>query len=285
VAQTPEIQKKVEKKLGELKKEKSALEDLLELALKNHPDIPVAEAKLRDAELALYRTRVQILEKVTNLYYEIKAARAAADEAKSRAERDQALYNKAGISAAELSASLAAREKFQSDFERVAAQMEFLVGKHNSKAASSIRTELHIDGLRNFDTGFLTKPLASSRLHDTGFIAAPLGEKIRKAMDAPYDSGPNEVALPASDLLHVLRKHAKGINIVDKVANPDVEAKLLFKESIPLGALFQWAEDQLSWRFIIRDYGIVAIDRDTVPPGAVLLVDFWRKGPPPTAAP
>jgi hypothetical protein len=44
------------------------------------------------------------------------AAKASADEAKSRAERDKVLYDKGGLAAAELSASYAAKEKFIYDY-------------------------------------------------------------------------------------------------------------------------------------------------------------------------
>jgi len=119
---------------------------------------------------------------------------------------------------------------------------------------------------------------------EPNFIPEAMAAKILKALDSLYDSGPNVIVLPTSDFVQILRKHAKGINILDKVNKPDEEVHLRFKESIPVGALFQWAEDQFNWRFIIRDYGIVATDRDNVPPGAVLLLDFWRKSKGPDSA-
>jgi WD40 repeat protein len=58
-------------------------------------------------------------EKRTKIEYAIKdelAAKAAADEARTRAERDKALYDKGGLAAAELSASYAAEAKFKYDY-------------------------------------------------------------------------------------------------------------------------------------------------------------------------
>lgn len=58
-------------------------------------------------------------EKRTKIEYateDERSAKAAADEARSRAERDKALFDKNGLSPAELSASVAAKEKFFYDF-------------------------------------------------------------------------------------------------------------------------------------------------------------------------
>jgi hypothetical protein len=276
VAQTSEIQKKVEKKLGELRKEKLPLEELLEEALKNNADIRVAESKVRDAEMSLYRSRMQILEKVAILYHEIRAAKAACAEANVRCKSDQVLYDKGALSAAELSITLAKRDKLKSDWDRLGAQMEFLTGKQNARALLYYPpAAVNVTRTKATDISF-TMP-----------AQAATADKIRKALDQPFTVNPKERIMPTSELPALLRKHTEGVNVIkDFNGANEVEApvKLPFHEAIPVGALYQWVEDQLNWRFIIRDYGIVAVDRNTAPPGAVLLLDFWHKGKA-TAAP
>src|SRR5262249_22601735 len=110
-------------------------------------------------------------------------------------------------------------------------------------------------------------------------VQGTMAEKIRKALDAPFTpskAGPNLVT--GQDVLDLLRKHAKGVNIRATVGDWDERASMKLSEPIPLGALFQWTEDQFGWRFVIREYGIVATDQKNVPPGAMLLLDFWRHG-------
>ena len=51
------------------------------------------------------------------------------------------------------------------------------------------------------------------------------------------------------------------------------------KEPVPVGAIFQFLEDQYGWRFVVREYGIVLAEPSRLPPGAVLLLDFWRNRP------
>ena len=115
-AQTPEIQKEIEKKLEELKKQ-AAFEDLFAQALKNNPEIRVAEAKLREAEAVLYSARVTALNRIVALKNEVESSQAAANEAASRYERDKSLASRQppAIAPAELSASRAAMLKFKAD--------------------------------------------------------------------------------------------------------------------------------------------------------------------------
>lgn len=270
VAQTPEIQKEVQNKLGELKKERAKLEDLLTLALKNNADIRVAESKLRDAEMSLYRTRMQVLEKVAMLSHEIASARAVADEAMSRYQRDKAAYDKGGLSVTELSASAAQMQKFKSDLARVEAQMEFLTGRHN-----------HKDAVEKGLLWLLSQQNAAPNLNappDVPPSAIPeaMGDKIRKALDKPFKGLAGQRKLSLADVIQMLRDHVKGVNILNDVKNPDSTVAVELDEAIPLSACFQWAEDRFGCRFIIRDYGIVAVERDRIPPGAVLLLDFLR---------
>src|SRR5438067_375790 len=79
--QTPEIQDKVNKKLDQVRKEQAGLEELLSLALKQNPDIRVAETKVREAEAQLYRARVNVLNRVVMQYHDVASAKAAAEEA------------------------------------------------------------------------------------------------------------------------------------------------------------------------------------------------------------
>ncbi len=79
-AQTLPIQKEVEKKLEKARAEKIALEKQIAEALKNNPDIRLAESKVRDAEAELQRMRMKVLSDVTLAHIETQAAQAAVDQ-------------------------------------------------------------------------------------------------------------------------------------------------------------------------------------------------------------
>ena len=44
-----------------------------------------------------------------------------------------------------------------------------------------------------------------------------------------------------------------------------------------MGAVLEWVEDDLPGsRAVVRDYGVVIVRKDDIPPGAPLLRDFWK---------
>ena len=156
-----------------------------------------------------------------------------------------------------------------------------VLGKHHTKATDSKRLDDTGPSIRQGQRGH-----CFSRWVEHGVTTAPIqgamADQIRKALDTPFPAVPNEMVMPASEFLDILRMRTKGINILSSIG-PDIEVKVRFTEAIPLGSLFQWAEDQFGWRFIVRDYGIVAAERNKIPPGAPLLLDLWRQGKPATA--
>jgi hypothetical protein len=268
-AQTEEIQKQIDKKLAQMRKDNAALDELLAEALKNNADIRVAETKVREAEAELYRARMNLLGRIIMQRAEIAAAQAAAEEATSRFQRDADLAKNRGISPGELSASRAAMMKGKADLAVKEAELDMLLGKHRGKVLVDVPRNQGGDKPPPAPTGGEEAAVPPAMVSDV------MQEKIVKALDTRYSSGPKEVAIPSSVVLDILSKQTKGINVLSRLPNGDAEARLHFKEAIPLGALFQWAEDQFGWRFIVRDYGIIAVERDAVPPGALLLKDVW----------
>jgi hypothetical protein len=291
-AQTEDIQKKIEKKLGELKKEEAkkdqaSLEELLSLALKSNPDIRVAESKLREAEAELYRARMKVFNRIVTLQQELKGHKAEADTLKKDYERLMKMYTEGAVPEVRLHEAAAALQKAKTELVRAESEMDLLTGKHTEKAAQWMAglqwlAEKEGNRLHVWDpvAGKEVKPHAAPAP-----VPGAMADTIRKALDARFRFEYNG-ELTVEDVLELLRQHAKGLNILAMAGNLNSHpVKLRLTEPIPLGAFFQWAEDQFNWRFIVRDYGIVATDRNAVPPGAVLLLDLWRRGKEPSAAP
>src|SRR5690349_11077908 len=77
--------------------DKPGLEDLLTQALKENPDIRVAEAKVNEAEAELNRTRLQVMQKIVTFYPRWKEAREKVTGAERwLEERRKALQEKRG---------------------------------------------------------------------------------------------------------------------------------------------------------------------------------------------
>ena len=140
VAQTPELQKQIEKKLGEVKKEQAkkdqaTLEVLLAQALKNNPDIRVAESKLREAEAELYRARMTVFNRIVTLQQEVKSLKAELERARERYQRMTDLFKTGAVPNLKLDQAAAALQKATSNLAHAEAEMDLLLGKHTEKAA------------------------------------------------------------------------------------------------------------------------------------------------------
>jgi hypothetical protein len=200
------------------------------------------------------------------------------------------LQNAGAVDNATVSKEGASLQKATTDLARAESEMDLLVGKHTEKAAKwlAARPDGRLLWSASADGSVRIWNLADANaLRREAILAAPvtgtIADKLHKALDTPVKSNVSGV-LDGSAMLDLLREHAKGVNIQDNVGEHKGKAAFQLKEPVPLGALFEWAEDQFEWRFVIRDYGVVATKRDSVPPvGGVLLLDFWRKGAPSVA--
>src|SRR5262245_37259708 len=75
-----------------------SLEELLARALKENPDIRVAETKLREAEAELNRIRLQVMQKVVSYQRDLDLATKTLDEAKARFRTIETLRKSAHVS-------------------------------------------------------------------------------------------------------------------------------------------------------------------------------------------
>jgi hypothetical protein len=296
-AQTGPIQKKVEEKLDKARKDQAALEDLLAQALKTNADIRVAEAKLREAEAEVYRARMKIFHRIVVLNEELKNARVRMNALQEAVDHHEKLFKKGLASKVTFDDFTAKLQEVKMEVARAEAEMDLLCGKAQKDGTPSAtakalewlaRTQI-ADAKWQTDWQNLLDPARKTLRPDdlvarSSPTAVPesMADKLRKALDSTIKLDLQSVR--TDEVIETLRNHTKGVNVHSRIVNTDAVESLLLKEPVPLGAVYQWAEDNFDWRFIIRDYGIVATDRKSVPPGATLLMDFWRKRPE-TAAP
>lgn len=147
MAQTPEIQKEVEKKLDRARAEKTALEQLITEALKNNPDIRLAESKVREAEAELQRTRMKVLSDVTLAHIEIQAAQSEVDVASARYLQVQKLYETKSVSSRELAEAKQVLAKSKAALPVLQAKLPYLLGKA-SVTDSDMSVTLRLDAIR-----------------------------------------------------------------------------------------------------------------------------------------
>lgn len=111
------------------------LDQLIAEALKQNPDIRVAESKVRETEAELNRTRMKVVSEVTFLHAEIQAAQAMVDYATKQHERMIQLKKAATISDEVYREAALALEKAKADLAAKQAKLPYLLGRSGNTSA------------------------------------------------------------------------------------------------------------------------------------------------------
>lgn len=298
VAQQPAGGKKeADDKKVEKNPDPGSLDDLIAQALRDNPDIRVAEAKLREADAELNRARMTVAQKVASLYHSLEIAKKTRDEAKIHYDDLLRLQRGAVVSAEEVRKARLAWELAINELAKLEAELPALLGKMPGKLGQA---KAEGDPDQRVQTARLAawmKALAqSSEEHTTrtalewlayrqALVAAPapqgtIADKIRKALDVPVDVKVENA--PLTEVLDFLADRLEG-QLAFRVVDPQqgltiLKLTLNFKQ-MPAGAVLQAITDELPVvAFVVRDYGILVKESDKLPPGAVLLHDFWKSG-------
>jgi hypothetical protein len=267
-----QLQESREKDKPEGKKEPAkpaALEQLIAEALKNNPDIRVAEAKSREAAAELDRVRLKVASHVAILHADIKAAEASLAEGKSRYDRAMLLYKQNAIAVEEVESAKLTMLKLESELAAAKAKLPYLLGRQaGSGGVGNSSPPPDKEPSRK-----VSEDLMRAWIAKTDF---PYVGKLRKALDAPVKLEANN--LQAKDAVVAVANKMSGVNVILRAKISDKRTiDLSFKESIPLGAALQYLEDELGIVFVLREYGIVGVAADErIPPDAVRLIEFWK---------
>jgi hypothetical protein len=272
---------------------KSKLEEFLAQALQNNADIRVATAKLNEAEAELHRARLQVMQKVVQSYQAVEAAKAAADFRQKEYERVKQLEGSGAVTHAIVDEREKALAAAKAQLATAEADLSFLVGKAPAEqlAVQVFRWEESLLQQRNAELSrreALLHYTAALRLAQAQWnwskpAPGPVADKLRKALDRPITLTAEEE--PLSRILKIIRDANPELHIQVQPGTP-LESRVTVKlENIPLGAALQWLEDVLpAYQVVVRDYGLLLAKRESLPPRALLLNDFWKGGDKPKGA-
>jgi hypothetical protein len=102
---------------------------MLATALRNNPDIRVAEAKLREAEANLNKARIQVMQTVVSLKNAVDAQKKAVEMAELSHKRNMELKSNNVISDAEVQQSEALLAKAKADLAKLEADLAIPLGR------------------------------------------------------------------------------------------------------------------------------------------------------------
>jgi hypothetical protein len=258
------------------------LEDLLAEAMRNNPDIQVAQAKLHEAEAKLNRARLQVMQKVMAFYHGLESQKAQVALAEKEYERIAVLARDGSVTP---QIADAARQKLilaKTKLAEMEAELPYLLGKNplhkEDKAEAELqRFRYHWAIARAHEQIAAANTLAKDLKERRQQLRGSVADKLRKALDAPVTL---KAKGPLGEILEYLEDRASiSFRIVSAKRGDikDHQIDLLFKDRIPLGAALQAIQDTVpGLRFAVREYGILVTWEDALPPDALLVHDFWK---------
>jgi hypothetical protein len=265
---------------------KSKLEEMLEQALRDNPDVRLAAAKLAEADAELNRARLQVVQKVAVLYQAVEAQKALVESVQADFEAAQTRFKAATGGPAELGEARAKLIAAKVKLAELEAEVPYLLGKQPQADEAKDRAAQEAY-LRYTERA---KVLWSRYDRDAAPVQGATADRIRAALDKPISLDFKDVTI--KELIQELgsdRFHDVNSGLLFQVKDDagashvgpdpyDRKVTLHFKD-VALGSILEWLEDALpNHRIVVRDYGLVIAPADKAPPGAPSLHDFWKGG-------
>lgn len=263
------------------------LEEMIARAMKDNPDVRVAEAKLREAEAELNRARLQVTKKVLALHQTRKTQQALIESAEvsfksaeaalklrttqfraGRVPEDEFEGTKANLEQAKIKL-IDAKAKL-ADIE---AEIPYLMGKQPTDV---VATNLRVSPVYSLS---LTLDDRKDPENTKQPLSASMAEKIRKALNTSVQLKVENTPLP--DVLEYLgEKTGVSFHVRGGWGSLKNDTMNLQLGEVPLGAALQAIGDsEPSLQFLVRDYGILVVNVDTgtiPPPGAIRVETLWK---------
>lgn len=282
---------------------KDSLEQLLVEALKNSPEIQLAEAKLREAEALLRQTRLSIMQKVIEQQSAIETQKSKATLGEANLLRITKLFEKGMVSSEELAKVKADVEAVKVAMKQAELTLNGLTGKLNvGGAAGPAMVGVPGPGMPGMGMpGGLSfgGPMGGGALGvgggggGLGVVGeaqprpprGPMAEKVRAALNKKVKIE-KPILLTLKELPRWLRDNGADVPFQTQLRSKDDEkVSITLIGEITLGAAFQMLEDVApGLQFFVREYGILITMEGGA--NAMPLLDFWRADTlPPGAAP
>jgi len=302
----PKTEKTPDVKVPDVKDQpdKSKLEEMIEKALKDNPDLRLAQAKLAEAEAELNRARLLVAQNVAVQYHAVEAQKAAVQSAISELKRMKQLGATGAVQTTIVDIAEQKLIDAKAKLASLEAELPYLLGQQaEGKIDAKLRTWLESKGLPQpadgaaadydkYRTEYIrhyyldlygrlptAEEAAAAALPKPG-IQGPTADRIRAALDKPFTLDAKELSL--EELIAALDKAFQeansGLLIKNNTDSGIVHVPVRF-DRMPFGAVLEWIEDTVpDCRVVVRDYGIVIALKDQLPPGAPSLRDFWKGG-------
>ncbi len=243
------------------------------VALKQHPDIKVAEAKVAVAAAELDQARLTVTQRVGPAFARIQTAKVKVAAAEDDLNRVAGMVKKGIVSKAEADRADAAVLASKAELATAEAELKAVTGGGEPADAESARSKyarLRLAQLKDVHPETTSAP------------AGTVADKLRAVIDKKVKF-PEQKGVPFVKVVDAL-KAAAGIDFTVRLPN-----HAQFTEqgvNVPAGEMTvsAWTElmldefnvGRIKYAFYIREYGLLLAAVDAAPPGALSLTEFAR---------
>jgi hypothetical protein len=255
------------------KQAEPTLEEMLNKALKDNPDIRVAEAKVREADAELNRTRLQVTQKVLAFHHSRESQKAIIKVAEEDLQRIQKLEANKAVSAEEVKQAQQRLSASKAKLAEIEAEMPYLLGQQqrlttagslsfspDGKWVYSTMADGTVKGLDSttgmvindptWQTQVLTPDLQPylnwMRGHDVNLVkpaqeAGTVADKVRKALETQVTVDYKQKTVHG--ILEDLKKKVPGLAIHDISGISQNEVDLQIEGQVPLRTALELLQD------------------------------------------
>lgn len=256
---------------------------LIATALATDPDVKMARAKIQLAEAELAKARLAVTLKVTALASAVEQNRLLVEVAQEHFKLVEQRFKAAVEPQSSLLEARAALARAQALLASAETELKLLTGGHDAGSAKSVELGLRWLGQQQeaeAERALMAKYWSSLNLaREAAAVKGPVPDRLRAALDKPVKLGPKGEKVTFSKALGVFKKDA-GMDVPFR-ALPLPEPEVVSEgEELPVGAWLQLYQDTARLTFYVREYGLLAANKQTAPPDAPTLTEFWKQKPP-----
>ena len=287
-----------------------SLEELLATALQQSPDIQIAEAKMREAQAELRRTRLALLQKVIAAHAAVESSRATVAQAEAALVRINQLLRNRAVSSEEVHKAEYELAITKAQHAQAEANLNALTGTLPGALAGLVRGPgdggaAGVPGPGGMAMGGAGMPgmpggmmvgVAGGALGVAGGMGGgigiadesqgrmprgPMAEKIRKALDTPVTLTTGADGVKLAGVADALRTTLPDVPFLVNVGDKKNEVvSLTLTGKVPLGAAFQALQDVVpGLHCFVREYGILITLDDAAPADGMPVIEFWHRKP------
>lgn len=263
-------------------------------ALANDADVKIARAKLQLAEAEVSKANQAVVLKVLTLKATIDERKQAVASASRQVEFAEKQVRAGVMSQTDFLTVRAAFERAQAELVRAETELKLITGDGQrldgiaaldpNSAAGDLSALLALGTTQQDEAARLRMTkylLLMTQARESVAVKGPIPEQLRNALDKPVRLGKKGEEVSFVKALEVFKKET-GLDVPVRPMPSPLPTITSNGEELPIVAWFQLYQDTAAphnpgFTFYVREYGILVANKQSAPPDAPTLTEFWKQ--------